>query len=143
MPVLPSYRNQSTDLLYKSINWFLYEATLALDRLRNVCVRELMECIPENHLCYSANTSAFLLKVSHAWVRDHEWSLWQQLGYRFTIQTFWKYLLVPQQDITHTNLTYNTKIFKRSNPSKKHEKPISVLSFFIHLFIHLLTHPFT
>ena len=25
MPVLPSYVNQSTDLLCKSIDWFLYE----------------------------------------------------------------------------------------------------------------------
>ena len=25
MPVLPSYRNQSIDLLCKSIDWFLYE----------------------------------------------------------------------------------------------------------------------
>ena len=25
MPVLPAYRNQSIDLLYKSIDWFLYE----------------------------------------------------------------------------------------------------------------------
>ena len=25
MPVLPSYRNQLIDLLYKLIDWFLYE----------------------------------------------------------------------------------------------------------------------
>ena len=25
MPVLPSYKNQSLDLLRKSIDWFLYE----------------------------------------------------------------------------------------------------------------------
>ena len=25
MPVLPSYRNQSIDLLWKSIDWFLYD----------------------------------------------------------------------------------------------------------------------
>ena len=31
--MLPSYRNQSIDLLSKSIDWFLYEATLALNGL--------------------------------------------------------------------------------------------------------------
>ena len=33
MVVLPSYRNQSIDLLSKSIDWFLYEATLAFNGL--------------------------------------------------------------------------------------------------------------
>ena len=33
MAVLPSYRNQSIDLLSKSIDWFLYEATLAFNGL--------------------------------------------------------------------------------------------------------------
>ena len=33
MPLLPSYRNQSTDLYSKSIDWFLYEATLAFNGL--------------------------------------------------------------------------------------------------------------
>ena len=31
--MLPSYRNQSIDLLSKSIDWFLYEATLAFNGL--------------------------------------------------------------------------------------------------------------
>ena len=31
MPVLPSYRNQSTDLQSKSTDWFLYEATQAFN----------------------------------------------------------------------------------------------------------------
>ena len=33
MPVLPSYRNQSIDLLCKSIDWFLSEGTLAFNGL--------------------------------------------------------------------------------------------------------------
>ena len=33
MPVLPSYRNQSTDLLSKSIDWFYMRATLAFNGL--------------------------------------------------------------------------------------------------------------
>ena len=33
MPVLPSYRNQSIDMQSKSTDWFLYEATLALNGL--------------------------------------------------------------------------------------------------------------
>ena len=30
MPVLPSYRNQSIDLLCKSIDWFLYEGNTGI-----------------------------------------------------------------------------------------------------------------
>ena len=30
MPVLPSYRNQSIDFLYKSIDWFLYEGNTGI-----------------------------------------------------------------------------------------------------------------
>ena len=30
MPVLPSYRNQSLDLLCKSIDWFLYEGSTGI-----------------------------------------------------------------------------------------------------------------
>ena len=30
MLVLPSYRNQSIDLLYKSIDWFLYEGNTGI-----------------------------------------------------------------------------------------------------------------
>ena len=38
MPVLPSYRNQSIDLLCKLIDCFLYETTLAFDGLIcNLC----------------------------------------------------------------------------------------------------------
>ena len=33
MPVLSSYRNQTTDLLNKSIDWFLYRATPAFNGL--------------------------------------------------------------------------------------------------------------
>ena len=33
MPVLPSYRYQSIDLLCKSVGWFLYEATLSFNGL--------------------------------------------------------------------------------------------------------------
>ena len=33
MPVLLSYRNQSIDLQSKSIDWFLYLATLAFNEL--------------------------------------------------------------------------------------------------------------
>ena len=33
MPVLFSYRNQSVDLLCKSIEWFLYQGKLAFDAL--------------------------------------------------------------------------------------------------------------
>ena len=39
MPVLPSYGNQSIDLLCKSIDWFLYEGTLELNGL--ICYWEL------------------------------------------------------------------------------------------------------
>ena len=31
MPVLPSYRNQSIDLLCKSIDWFLYEGNTGIN----------------------------------------------------------------------------------------------------------------
>ena len=30
MPVLPSYRNQSIDLLWKSTDWFLYEGNTGI-----------------------------------------------------------------------------------------------------------------
>ena len=30
MPVLPSYRNQSIDLLRKTIDWFLYEGNTGI-----------------------------------------------------------------------------------------------------------------
>ena len=33
MPVLPTDRNQTVDLLRKSIDWFLYEGTLAFNGL--------------------------------------------------------------------------------------------------------------
>ena len=33
MQVLPSYRNQSIDLQNKSVDWFLYEATLTFNAL--------------------------------------------------------------------------------------------------------------
>ena len=36
MPVLPSYRNQSIDLLCKSMNWFLYDGNILLNGLRNL-----------------------------------------------------------------------------------------------------------
>ena len=39
MPVLPSYRNQSIDLLCKSMDWFLYEGNITLSGLRNLPAR--------------------------------------------------------------------------------------------------------
>ena len=33
MPLLPSYKNQSIDLLFESIYWFLYESKLAFNGL--------------------------------------------------------------------------------------------------------------
>ena len=30
MPVLPSYKNQSTDLLCKSVDWFLYDGNTGI-----------------------------------------------------------------------------------------------------------------
>ena len=43
MLVLHSYRNQSIDLLCKSINWGLYEATLAFNCLDSNPTKELQE----------------------------------------------------------------------------------------------------
>ena len=40
MSVLPSYRNHSIDLHRKSVDWFLYEATLAFNGLTNNCLLE-------------------------------------------------------------------------------------------------------
>ena len=33
MPMFPSYRNQSTDLYYKSIDWFLYEMNIGMKKV--------------------------------------------------------------------------------------------------------------
>ena len=35
MTVLPSYRNQSVDLLSKSIDWFLYEGNSGIQWVKN------------------------------------------------------------------------------------------------------------
>ena len=37
--MLPSYRNQSIDLLCKSMDWFLYEGNITLSGLRNLPAR--------------------------------------------------------------------------------------------------------
>ena len=36
MPVLPSYRNQSIDLVCKSIDWFLYEGSTGIQWVNTV-----------------------------------------------------------------------------------------------------------
>ena len=42
MPVLPTYRNQPIDLYSKSINWPLYEATLAFNELIiEICLKNV------------------------------------------------------------------------------------------------------
>ena len=38
MPVLPSYRNQSTDLHIKSIDWFLYEGNTETEWVKVVLI---------------------------------------------------------------------------------------------------------
>ena len=35
MPMFPSYRNQSIDLHYKSINWFLYEGNIGMKKVKS------------------------------------------------------------------------------------------------------------
>ena len=39
MPVLPSYRNQSTGLLCKSIDWFLYEGNKSAEWVKEYRVQ--------------------------------------------------------------------------------------------------------
>ena len=34
MPAFPSYKNQSIDLLYKSIDWFLYEGNINISWIK-------------------------------------------------------------------------------------------------------------
>ena len=63
MPVLPSYRNQSIDLLYKSFDWFLYEGN-AFSAVRLI-VRLIFDCltnhetITKNEWHYSSRNKLF------------------------------------------------------------------------------------
>ena len=41
-PELPSHRNQSTDLLYKPIDWFLYEANTGILWAKRIILRKLV-----------------------------------------------------------------------------------------------------
>ena len=35
MPIFPLYRNQSIDLDYKSIDWFLYEGNIGMKKVKS------------------------------------------------------------------------------------------------------------
>ena len=48
-----SYRNQSIDLLCKSMNWFLYDRDLRLERVKPVCTNILIYIIYVNAFQYS------------------------------------------------------------------------------------------
>ena len=72
MLVLPSYRNQSIDFLCKSNDWFLYEATLALNGLNEVNSIHLFEYkrVQNSRTCVSSFNQG-----SVWWKHIFEWLL--------------------------------------------------------------------
>ena len=42
MAMFPSYRNQSIDLHYKSVDWFLYEVNIAMKKVKQQITSHLV-----------------------------------------------------------------------------------------------------
>ena len=94
MPVLPSYRNQSIDLICKSIDWFLYESNTGIQWVKASEEAELhilheKQVIFRKSLLKATYICKYFFKVNHLYSYSH------LIIHKFRKKCFWNIWKLP------------------------------------------------